>query len=120
MLAERMTTASKNIAFLVPESSHASPFLRTDLPIRAVDLITVLYVRGTLSPGIAFEDHGAVQDVSPQREVQMGSWVIGEAERLHEGKGVDGCKHFGGWGRGTADGDGACQGWMQSRKIGYN
>lgn len=110
MLAERVTATSKHRAFFIAEPSLAGSLLGADLAIRTADLSTVPDVRGTLPCFIAFEDHGAVQDVSPEREVQVGGWVIGETEGLHEGKGVDRCKYFGGWGRGAAHGDRGCQG----------
>ncbi len=74
-------------------------------------------MRGALPCGVGFENDGAVEDVSPEREVQVGGWVGGEAEGLHGGEGVDGGEDFGDWWRGAESGDGWCEGGVEAGEI---
>lgn len=74
-------------------------------------------MRGALPCGVGFEDDGAVEDVSPERKVQVRGWVGGEPEGLHGGEGIDGGEDFGDWWRGAEGGDGGCEGGVEAGEI---
>lgn len=54
--------------------------------MRTVDFVAVLRAGCSLAGEVAFEDHGAVEDVPAEREVEELAFVGLKSDRLHFGE----------------------------------
>ena len=79
MRSMRHTSAAQHRRLPIAQSSVSRSFLRSDLSRRAVDIAAPFRGRGALPRGVAFEDDGAVEEVFPEREVEVCGGVGCEA-----------------------------------------
>ena len=92
----RDASAPQHRALPVAQPSLSGALLRPDLAAGAVHVVAPFRGGGALARGVAFEDHGAVEDVFSEGQVEVRGWVGGVAEGFEVREGVDCCEDCGG------------------------